>query len=107
VDLLPFLRDTTLGEAPHRVLYFRNRYSKAIRSGDLKLYVNDKNRVSYLFNLADDPGELHDLSREMPAEKQQLTRQLATWEKGLQPPRWQHAVNFAIWGGDQYYYFGE
>lgn len=105
INLLPLLDDTT---APtHGALYFRNRYSKAVRAGDLKLYVNEKNAVAYLFDLSKDPAETHDLSEAMPMEKRRLQQMLATWEKGLMPPRWRQSTNFAIWGGDKYYFFGE
>lgn len=105
INLLPVLGDTAL--LTHDVLYFRNRYSKAVRAGSLKLYINEKNAVSYLFDLSKDPSEQYDLSEILPAEKRRLEQKLATWEKGLMPPLWRQSTNFAIWGRDKYYFFGE
>ena len=105
-NLLPVLRDSSVAE-PHEVLFFRNRYSKAVRAGDMKLYVNEKNKVSFLFNLASDPSENKDLSKELPAEKRRLEQLLAGWEKELQPPLWKQSTNFAILAGDKDYFFGE
>lgn len=104
-DLVPALRDSAV--IPHEVLFFRNRYSKAVRAGDMKLYVNEKNKVSLLYNLARDPSETTDLSKTLPAEKRRLRQLLAKWEKDLQPPIWKQSTNFAILAGDKYYFFGE
>ena len=105
VDLLPAVRDATL--VPHEVLFFRNRYSKAVRAGNLKLYINEKNKVSYLYDLSADPSESKDISLEKPQEKRRLEQLLAGWEKQLRPPLWKQSTNFAIRAGDKYYFFGE
>jgi arylsulfatase A-like enzyme len=92
-------------ETPHDTLFWRNVYSKAVRVDSLKLYVNEKNKVSYLFDLKNDMSETTDLSEKLPAEKKRLAAILAEWEKGMVTPLWKQSVNNSIKGGDKYYYF--
>jgi arylsulfatase A-like enzyme len=79
VDLLSYLPDNK--KDPHEVLYWRNGYSKAIRNGIWKLYINEKSKNKYLFNLETDRGELHDLLSSEPAKADQLMKELNNWEK--------------------------
>ena len=79
VDLLGYLTDKK--KAPHEILYWRNGYSKAIRKGNWKLYINEKSKSKYLFNLATDREELHDLLSSEPAITAQLMKELNNWEK--------------------------
>ena len=79
VDLLPYLADSKKG--PHEILYWRNGYSKAIRKGNWKLYINEKSKSKYLFNLETDREELHDLLNSEPAIADQLMKELNKWEK--------------------------
>ena len=79
VDLLPYLADSK--KDPHEILYWRNGYSKAIRKGNWKLYINEKSKSKYLFNLETDREELHDLLNSEPAIADQLMKELNKWEK--------------------------
>jgi len=79
VDLLDYLTDNK--KDPHEILYWRNGYSKAIRSGNWKLYINEKSKSEYLFNLETDREELHDLLSSEPAIRYQLMKELNNWEK--------------------------
>jgi arylsulfatase A-like enzyme len=79
VDLLPYLADNK--KDPHEILYWRNGYSKAIRNGKWKLYINEKSKSKYLFNLETDREELHDLLSSEPVKADQLMKELNSWEK--------------------------
>jgi len=82
---------------PHTLFYWRNGYSQAIRNGDWKLYVNKKNKKTYLFNLASDIGELHDLSKQYPAKVNELKQQLQQWENTqFIKPRWKSGADVLI-----------
>ena len=65
VNLMPYLTNRT-DSLPHKNFYWRNGYSQAIRNGDWKLYINKKSKITYLFNLANDESEKHDLSKQYP-----------------------------------------
>jgi len=79
VNLLPFLNDTS--RAPHEIFYWRNGYSKAIRRGNWKLYINDKNHKMFLYDIAHDEEEKYDRSAEQPVIVKELKKELEHWEK--------------------------
>lgn len=104
VNLLPYLVNDSL--FPHRDFFWRSGYSKAFRRGDWKLYVNEKNKVHFLFNLADDPGENHDQSKKQPAKLQELKDALKDWEiKNTVPPSWPSAADVLIEVNGKWYRF--
>jgi arylsulfatase A-like enzyme len=87
VNLLP----TLTGRAPviERQLFWRVRLphqQRAVRSGPWKLLQDG--RVYYLFDVAQDPGERHDLTAANPDLVRKLNGALDAWEKevGSGPP---------------------
>jgi arylsulfatase A-like enzyme len=76
-----------------RDLFFRNRRGertwRAVRSGDLKyLSRTDGDAASeWLFDLAADPAEEHDLLAARPADARRLKALLAAWEKEVRHTR--------------------
>lgn len=104
INLLPFLNDEQTN--PHEDFYWRSGYSKAIRKGDWKLYVNEKNKVSYLFNLANDREEKIDLSDKFPEKLSELKKDLKDWEeKNTIPPLWPSAADVMIEVRGKHYRF--
>lgn len=104
INLLPFLRDSS--RIPHQVFYWRNGYSKAIRKGDWKLYINNKNDRIFLFNIAHDEEEKHDKSAEMPQKVKELTRELRLWEKEKTiKPAWPSTADVLIDVDGEIYFF--
>jgi arylsulfatase A-like enzyme len=86
VDLLPSLR----GQAPivERQLFWRLRPrlgQRAVRSGRWKLLQDGAN--FYLFDVANDPGERHDLTTEHLDLVRQLNAALDAWEKDVDTKR--------------------
>ncbi len=55
--------------------------ASAVRSGDYKLIHWYKDGIIELFNLKNDPSELHDLSKKMPEKTASLMKLLADWKK--------------------------
>ena len=95
VNLLPFLNDNS--DNPHDLLFWRSGYSKAIRKGDWKLYINEKNKISYLYNLANDREEKNDLSAQYPEKLKELRKELNDWEKkNTINPLWPSAADVMI-----------
>jgi arylsulfatase A-like enzyme len=102
VDLLPFLSADSEQKGPHETLYWRFGSQDAIRRGDWKLVrydsaVDDNSRsrgvsVSVtprrLYNLANDPGEIHDLSANHPEKVKELLDAWKEWDRELIQPRW-------------------
>lgn len=95
VNLIPYCKAETA--LPHDVFFWRSGYSKAYRKGDWKLYVNEKNKVHYLFNIAADREEKTDLSAQQPEKVKELQQELKQWEKkNTIKPRWPSAANVII-----------
>ena len=106
IDLFPCLADNR--KTPHEILYWRNGYSKAIRNGNWKLYINEKNKKKYLFNLETDEEELHDLSKSEPVMVNQLMNELYNWEKTQTiKPAWPSMADILIdVKGEKYFFPG-
>ena len=79
VNLLPYLAKDT--GTPHSILFWRSGYSKAICKGNWKLYVNEKNKKTFLFDLSNDIEERNDLSSGKPDKVKELLNDLNQWEK--------------------------
>ncbi len=95
VNLLPYL-DSNTG-IPHDTFFWRSGYSKAFRKGEWKLYVNEKNKATYLFNIATDREEKYDRSRTEPAKLKELMDDLKQWElKNTIDPLWPSAADVLI-----------
>ena len=60
--------------------------SGAIRSGDSKLIEWFEDGRLELYDLGRDPGETHDLAREMPEKAEALRRRLADWRRATGAP---------------------
>lgn len=89
-DLLPILT----GKAPprERTFFWRidreDRKQKAVRQGDWK-WLRDGS-IELLFNLAEDPGERHDVGYRYPEKLAALRQRMADWEEELKkdpPPK--------------------
>jgi len=102
VDLLPFLKGENT-KAPHENLYWRMGEQSAVRQGDWKLVRYDatldtpgatsvasrvKVTPARLYNLAQDPGEAHDLAAKQPEKAAELLAAWKSWDAQLVPPLW-------------------
>jgi len=81
VNLVPYLTGERDGR-PHQTLYWRFRNSHAVRDGDWKLLVTPSN-LQLLFNLADDIGEVNDLSNSHPDIVAELSAKFEAWNDTL------------------------
>ncbi len=95
VNLIPFLSSGNGGK-PHETFYWRSGYSKAIRKGDYKLYINERKGQKRLFNLARDRAETKDLCDAEPAKLLELEAELKAWEARLPSPAWPSRSNATI-----------
>ena len=99
VDLLPYVRGEKQGE-PHEALFWRAGYTRAVRSGSLKFLRDDLANASALFDLALDPGELHDLSAERPDDVARLSAQLDAWDAQCVQPLWPAVMDYRFVAND-------
>jgi autotransporter-associated beta strand protein len=87
-DLSPVLSGTSTSD-PHQALLWRSFSGWAVSKGDWKLVASGNPRVpNPLYNLASDPQEVSDLSRQHPEIATDLTHDLTFWEAQMAKPRW-------------------
>jgi arylsulfatase A-like enzyme len=106
VNLFSYLTNNTA--TPHQTLHWRSGYSKAMCKGNWKLYVNEKNNKTFLFDLANDLEEKNDLSKKEPVKLKELQKELQQWEKTETiKPAWPSAAKMIIdVKGEKYYFPG-
>ncbi|MBW0008215.1 MAG: sulfatase-like hydrolase/transferase [Sphingomonas sp.] len=88
IDGIDLLRLMTGQPAPERALFWRSGTYEAIRDGDWKLQVSRNPSRIWLFDLASDPTERHDLSTSRPDVVQRLRAELAAHDRELAKPLW-------------------
>ena len=76
-------RDAIYWHYPHYWAGGRVRPFGAVRAGDWKLIEFYENMGVELYNLKDDLGEAHDLSKDQPAKVAQLRDMLHAWRKSV------------------------
>ena len=87
VDLLPYALGTRAGR-PHQQMFWRSGAYQVARDGDWKLQVNETQDKVWLFNLADDPTEQHNLADREPEKVKALQAQLAQFNGQQHAPLW-------------------
>lgn len=75
-NLLPHLDDTSRHD--DRELYWEHKGNRAVRQGDWKLVATVKKDWE-LYNLAEDPTEMNDLSQKYPAKGAELEKKYHAW----------------------------
>lgn len=87
VDLLPFLTGKAAGR-PHQTLFWRSGQYKVVLDGDWKLQSSEGQGKVWLYNLATDPTERHELSKAEPARTQAMLAMLKTQDAANAKPIW-------------------
>lgn len=76
-------------------LYWYSDYNLAIRIGNFKLILNDKDSTVDLYDLVRDPYELHNLSSNKK-EIEKLKKALEKWKKTMPRMYWPRIMNYTI-----------
>lgn len=87
VNLLPFINEEQ-GRTPHPFLYWRFLWHHAVRKGDWKLLKHRDHTNWELYNLANDIGELHDLSSQYPKKVNELKAIYEDLSDQMLQPQW-------------------
>ena len=114
VDLLPFVRGTSTGR-PHEVLFWRTDSYRVVRAEDWKLQVTERPKKDWLYNLAVDPTEQHNLADAEPQRVAALKAQLMQWDQVQHKPLWpslgegaiaiDHTLKEPMTAHDEYVYY--
>jgi arylsulfatase A-like enzyme len=87
VNLLPWLRGER-SDDPHEALFWRSGHYQTVRAGDWKLQRADRPERVWLFDLAADPTEQHDLAAEHPEKVAELIARLEAHNAEQAAPLW-------------------
>ena len=87
VDLLPYALGSKHGR-PHEDLFWRSGVYQVVRSADWKLQVNPTRDKVWLYDLATDPTEQHDLAAAQPERVGQLQAKLAAFNSQQAESLW-------------------
>jgi len=93
VDLIPYLQGDKQKEKPNQTMFWRTAegLSYAVRQGDYKLVMSGYKDKTFLFNLAEDPYEMHDLAAEQPQKVAELEKLFQQWNNQNMPMKWRDA----------------
>ena len=87
VNLLPYLTGKATGR-PHQTLYWRSGQYKVVLDGDWKVQSNEALKKVWLYDLASDPTEQHDLSTSQPDKLKTMLALLAAQDATMVKPLW-------------------
>jgi arylsulfatase A-like enzyme len=87
VDLLPYLQGKITGR-PHQTLFWRSGQYKVVLDGDWKLQSSESQHKVWLYNLADDPTERHELSQAQPQRTRAMLALIAAQDAQSVKPMW-------------------
>jgi arylsulfatase A-like enzyme len=87
VDLVPYLQGKAQGR-PHQTMFWRSGQYKVVLDGDWKLQSSEAQKKVWLYNLAADPTEQHELSQAEPARVKAMLAMLAAQDAQSVKPIW-------------------
>jgi arylsulfatase A-like enzyme len=87
VDLMPFIQGKAQGR-PHQTLFWRSGQYKVVLDGDWKLQSSESQHKVWLYDLASDPTERHELSAAQPERTKTMLAMLAAQDAQNVKPMW-------------------
>lgn len=106
VNLLPFLSGDSTG-SPHDILFWQRGFSKALRTNDWKLLLNEDSGDTLLYHIKDDPVESKDVMAAHRIRAEELLAKHKLWSSELADPLWPSLVHYQYRDGDKVYYFDQ
>jgi len=94
VDLLPYITGQAEG-VPHQTLFWREGHHQSVQHQGWKMISAGRPNKRWLFNLAQDPTEQHNLAAENPAQLAVMEALLTAHNAEQQAPMWPTVVNSA------------
>lgn len=106
VDLLPYIKGDLKGD-PHDILFWQRGYSKAVRTGQWKLLLNEDSGDTLLYDIRNDTLERVDVVSDHRVEAEKLLDMHALWSTALADPLWPSMVHYQFRDGDKLHYFDQ
>jgi arylsulfatase A-like enzyme len=95
VDLMPYLQGKASGR-PHQTLFWRSGQYKVVLDGDWKLQSSEAQHRVWLYDLAADPTEQHELSRTQPERTKAMLALIAAQDRQSVKPMWPSLLQGAV-----------
>jgi arylsulfatase A-like enzyme len=105
-NLIPYLNGE-FDKPPHDYLFWQRGFSKAIRSNDWKLCINEEALDTVLFNMNSDPFETTNVFMQHENIGQLLSSKHKEWSKELPSPLWPSMIYYVYEDGNKTYYFDQ
>jgi arylsulfatase A-like enzyme len=104
VNLIPYINGE-LSAPPHAQLFWKSGASRIVLQDCWKLFFDDENRQTLLYNMAEDPYEQENLAPEMPDKVEELIKVHSDWYSQMPGPLWPPLVTFTHKDDNGVYYF--
>lgn len=95
VNLLPYLIDSVQSN-PHKHLFWQRGISKAVRSNEWKLMMNEKSGEKLLYNLITNKYENPEESADYPYVVESLEKEYNNWLQVHSKPLWPPVIYFSV-----------
>jgi len=105
-NLLPFIAGENQHN-PHEYLFWQRGFSKAIRSNEWKLCINEEAKDTVLFDIVKDPFESLDIFEAHKSEGRRLAHEHQQWSQSLPQPLWPSMIYYVFEDGEKTYYFDQ
>ncbi len=96
VDLLPVAEGTGPLKRADDAIYWQSGTIRAVRAGDWKFQVDGVRKTAWLYDLANDPTERHNLIGKRPREEKRLRALLAAHHRGRTPPLYPSVAHLPV-----------
>jgi len=104
VNLLPTITNS-VSQAPHEAMFWRSGYNRAIRKGNWKMIVDERNLLIHLYHLGDDKYELKNIRETYPDVVSSLMDAMMAWDESMVKPTWPFVMNYkVIINGEKFVY---
>ncbi|MEO1381194.1 MAG: sulfatase, partial [Pseudomonadota bacterium] len=83
-------------QRPDDAIYWSSGFYKAVRAGDWKLQIDERQNKQWLFNLAQDPTEQVELSATQPEKLAELKALIDRHWQNARSPLFPHAMEWPV-----------
>ena len=96
LNLLPLATGEDAEKWPRTTLFWQSGYYRAVRHGDWKLQISERPKKSWLYNLAEDPTERHNLAATRIDKLNELQTLLHKHDASARPPLYPFVVEMPV-----------
>ena len=94
-------------DIPHEILFWQRGFSKAVRTNQWKLLLNDDSGDTLLYDIVQDPFENKNVMQAHKTMAESLLNRHSLWSSELAHPLWPSMVYYQYRDGDVLHYFDQ